>query len=87
MKQNKNNEIFKQINQNGRHWLGYHGGPNWAKNENSLKTLKSGFILCETSFLVNINTFPICDNLKKNRKKFCAKKFLWGWESNPAPLW
>ena len=31
-----------------------HGGPNWAKNENSLKTLKSGFILCETSFLVNI---------------------------------
>ena len=50
-----------------------HGGPNWAKNENSLKTLKSGFILCETSFLVNINTFPICDNLKKIEKNFLKK--------------
>ena len=51
-----------------------HGGRNWARNENSLKTLKSGFILCETSFLVNINTFPICDNLKKIEKKFFEQK-------------
>ena len=67
----------------------FHGGPNWAKNENSLKTLKSGFILCETSFLVNINTFPICDNLKKFfwkiEKNFEQKSFV-ELGTNPAPL-
>jgi hypothetical protein len=45
-----------------------HGGPNWVKNENSLKTLKSSF-MCKNSFLANISTFSICESHLRQFKR------------------